>query len=364
MILYVGITVLSLCLAFFCRDNVQEIQLHRGSCDRQRALNFWVCMGMYVVLSGVAVCRIANSNDYWEYTEMFSLIAQGRQVSSEFGFNYFVLLMQFLFGREQYLPIFGAISLVTIFFFLKAIYQQGEWFLGALFLFLMNGYYFSSFNSIRYYLVLAVAVYSMKYVLRGEYGKFVLCILAAATFHKSVLVVIPVYLAAKWLADRHLRCYHYLIGVLLVLSLVFGKDIYRSIIFHFYEFYENSAFDTVRYSKTNIAKCLGTLALAAFSRNSIKEKVQNRFYFYLNLVGVVTYTFGAFIPEVSRIGFYFTISQIFLIPNLLKDMKKGWLRNLMIAGTAAVFVLHFALFLRNAYSTDIRLLPYLNWIFN
>lgn len=371
MILYIGITVFALVLAYFC-DSAEQVQFHTGrrttvqqGIDRQRALNVWICVGIYVVLSGVAVCRIANSNDYWEYTEMFSLIAQRRLVSSEFGFNTFVRFMQFLFGREKYLPIFGAVSLITIFFFLKAIYDQGEWFLGSLFLFLMNGLYFSSFNSIRYYLVLAVALYSMKFVIRGQYGRFLLCILVASTFHKSVLVVIPVYLTAKWLADHRLQWYHYLIGAVLLLSLVFGRDLYRKVIFHFYEFYEGSAFDVVRYSYTNIGKCLGTLVLSVICYAcGLKENTANRFYAWLNLAGLVVYTFGAFIPEVSRIGYYFTVAQIFLISNLLNSMKKGKWKNLLIAGTAIAFAIYFGMFLKSCYNVDIRILPYRNWIFN
>ena len=127
--------------------------------------------GIYVVLAALSACRIASGNDYWVYTNMFNLIAQNRHVSSEFGFNALVRLMQYFFGTEgySYLPIFGLFSLLTVYFFLRAIYEQGDWFLGSLFLFLMNGYYFSSFNSVRYYLVLAIALYSIKYVLRGEY---------------------------------------------------------------------------------------------------------------------------------------------------------------------------------------------------
>ncbi|MBR1930217.1 MAG: EpsG family protein [Lachnospiraceae bacterium] len=373
MILYLGVTLLSLVLAYFC-NSTEHVQLHtieyatskgRHHFDRRQAMNLWVCMGIYVVLSAVAVCRIANSNDYWEYVEMFSLIAQKRHVSSEFGFNYFVRFMQLLFGREKYLPIFGAISLLTVFFFLKAIYDQGEWFLGSLFLFLMNGLYFSSFNSIRYYLVLAVVAYSTKFVIRGQYGRFILCIVLAATFHKSVLIVIPVYLLAKWVAENHLKWYHYVIGMALILSLVFCRELYRRVIFYFYEFYEDSAFDAVRYSYTNIGKCLGTCVLCAICyRAGLRDNARNRFYAGLNVMGLVTYTFGAFIPEVSRIGYYFTIGQIFLIPNLLVHMEKGWLKRVLIAGTALAFAAHFALFLRNAYSVDIRLLPYLNWIFN
>lgn len=378
MILFVGVTVLVLLMACFC-DTRGSVQLHRetkagdftpvrrGGMTRQQALNLWVCGGIYVILSALSACRIASGNDYWVYTSMFNLISQGRHVSSEFGFNALVRIMQYFFGTEgySYLPIFGLFSLLTVYFFLRTIYEQGDWFLGSLFLFLMNGYYFSSFNSVRYYLVLAIALYSIKYVLRREYLKFFLWILAAATFHKSVLVVIPLYLGANWLARVRLKRWHYAVGALLALSLLFGRDIYRVLLFKIYPYYENSMFDTVEYSLTNIGKCAGTLVLSLLCYSSaLRDNLRNRFYFFLNLGGLVLYTCGAFIPEVSRVAYYLILPQIFLIPNLLRSIGNKALRRLLTAGTALVFVVYFAMFLRSAYNVNIRLLPYLNWIFN
>lgn len=372
MALFVGITLLVLIMSYFC-NNTAQVQRNMGACtrnfsvgrNRQEVLNLWLCAGIYIVLTALSVCRIASGNDYWGYKEIFSLIAQYRTVSTEIGFNWFVRGMQELFGRDAYLPIFGAISIVTVFFFMKAIYEQGEWFLGTMFLFLMNGYFFSSFNSIRYYLVLAIAMYTMKFVLKGEYGKFVLWICFAALFHKSVLLVIPVYLLAKWLAGISLRPWHYVLGAVLILSFVVCKDVYREIIFLFYKYYEGSAFDVTDYSWANIAKCLGTVVLSVICYNTgLKDNVRNRFYFFLNIGGLVLYTAGAFIPTVTRVAYYLVIAQIFLIPNLLMSMKDGIWKRLFICGVALVFIVYFALFLRSAYSTDIRLLPYLNWIFN
>lgn len=376
MLLFVGVIVLVLIMAAFY-SAPEGMQLyrgverfagrHQGGMTRQQARNLWVCVGIYVVLSALSACRIASGNDYWVYTNMFNLISQGRHVSSEFGFNALVRFMQFFFGTEgySYLPIFGLFSLLTVYFFLRAIYEQGSWFFGSLFLFLMNGYYFSSFNSVRYYLVLAIALYSIKYVLRREYLKFILWILAAASFHKSVLVVIPLYLGADWLARIRLKRWHYLLGALLALSLVFGRDIYRAILFRIYPYYENSMFDTVDYSLTNIGKCVGTLILSLLSYKAVlREDRRDRFYFFLNLGGLVLYTCGAFIPEVSRVAYYLIVPQIFLIPDLLRGIGNKALRRVLTAGTALVFTAYFAMFLRSAYDVNVRLLPYLNWIFN
>lgn len=374
-LVYIILTVATVLLAC-CIENQNYVQAHicggrpagqmPGYC-RTQARNLVAEIAIFSLLTGVSACRIAVGNDYWVYRDNFKLIAQQRHVSSEFGFNYIVKWMQMLFGYDNYLPIFALFSIVTVFFFVKALHDQATDYAFSLFLLMTGGFYFNSLNSVRYYLALALALYSMKYVLRGEYGKFVLWILAGTMFHKSIFLVVPVYLAARFLASRKLRRWHYIVGGLLILSLLFARDFYREIIFTFYPFYRDSAFDTGQVSYANIGKCLGTLALCAlcYRRSLTDEKdLRNRFYFFLNVAGTLVYCCGSFIPEVSRVGYYMIISQIFLIPGLLRDMEKGWLKTLCYAGVIGAFSLYFVLLLRGMYATDVRLLPYLNWIFN
>lgn len=374
-LVYIILTVVTVLLA--CRiENQGYVQTRirggrpagqlPGYC-RTQAGNLVAELAIFGLLAGVSACRIAVGNDYWVYRDNFKLIAQQRHVASEVGFNYIVKWMQLLFGYDNYLPIFALFSLVTVFFFVKALHDQATDYAFSLFLLMTGGFYFNSLNSVRYYLALAIALYSMKYVLRGEYGKFVLWILAGTMFHKSILLVIPVYLAARFLAARRLKAWHYTLGVLPALSLIFAQDIYREIIFIFYPFYRDSAFDTGQISYANIGKCLGTLALCAlcYRRSLGGEKgLRNRFYFFLNVAATLVYCCGSFIPEVSRVGYYMIISQIFLLPELLRDMEKGWLKTLCYGGVIGAFTLYFVMLLRGMYAVDVRLLPYLNWIFN
>ena len=372
-LVYIILTIVTIGFALFINNKDYEPLAISGfrpagqytGYHRRRARNTVAELAIYMLLAGVSACRIAVGNDYWVYRDSFKLIAQERHVSSELGFNMIVWLMQDLFGYDNYLPIFALFSLVTVLFFVKALHDQGSHYWFSLFLLLTGGYYFQSLNSVRYYLALAIALYSMKFVLRGEYGKFILLIVVGATFHKSILLVIPVYLVAKYLATVKLKPWHYMAGLILILSLIFGQDIYRSIIFKFYPFYENSIFDNGQLSYVNIGKCLGTLGLCAVCYGTgLKENLVNRFYFFLNLAGFVTYACGSFIPEVSRVGYYMIVSQIFLLPGLLGSMKKGWFKNLCITGVIAAFSLYFVMLLRGMYAVDVRLLPYLNWIFD
>lgn len=374
MAVYITLTILVVGFALIVKNqdyvklhmdvSLRKNRLHRPM-DRQQACNVCAAIAIFILLAAVSACRIAVGNDYWVYRYQFNLIMQGRHVSYEWGFNLVVWIIQSLFGYDNYLPVFGFFSIVTAIFFVKAIYDQAEWFPMSIFLFMTNGYYFSSMNSVRYYFALAVAMYAMKYVIRKQYGVFLAWIVFAAFFHKSVLVVIPVYLLAMWLAEHKLNKYLYIAGGLFLTSMLVLRDVYREIIFFFYPYYEGSMYDQVDFSVTNIAKCIGVLALCfLFYKTAVKENVQNRFYFYLSVGGLAVYTFGAFIPEVSRIGYYLLVSQIFLIPGvLLRIEDKRW-KIFWTGGVVVAFIGYFALFLNSSYDISIRLLPYLNWIFN
>uniref|UniRef100_UPI004055B8CE EpsG family protein n=1 Tax=Acetatifactor sp. TaxID=1872090 RepID=UPI004055B8CE len=372
-LVYVTLIIVTVFLACFIR-NENYVQAHINGYrpigqtpgyNRTQARNLVAEFAIYCLLMGVSACRIAVGNDYWVYRDNFKLIAQERYVSYEAGFNLVVKWMQQLFGYDNYLPVFGLFSIVTVFFFVKALHDQASDYTMSLYLLLTGGFYFNSLNSVRYYFALAIALYAMKYVLRGDYGKFILWIAFGAFFHKSILLVIPIYLVARFLASVRLKKWHYAVGTILALSLIFGQNIYREIIFFFYPFYRDSAFDDGQISYANIGKCLAVLVLCLICyRRSLKDDLMNRFYFFLNLAATLVYCCGSFIPEVSRVGYYMIVAQIFLIPRLLRDMEKGWFRSFCYVGVYGAFGAYFVLLLREMYDVSVRLLPYLNWIFN
>lgn len=369
MLVYISLTIAVLILAAFVKNSDYAPEYISGyrryGVDRQQAVNIAATIGIYILLTGVSACRIAVGNDYWVYRENFKLIYMGRDVASEAGFNFIVYWMQKLLGYNNYLPIFGFFSVITVAFMVKAIYDQGEWFLGAVFLLMTNGYYFQSLNTVRYYLVIAMVMYAVKFVIRKEYGKFLVWILLASLFHKSVLIVIPGYIVIRMICDIRINKWLIAAGSAGILSMIFLQDFYRNIIFKFYPYYEDTAFDNGEVSIINILRCLGCLVLALMCyKDSIKERKHMQFYFWANVVGLVINTFGSFIPEVTRIANYFCIFQIFLVSGCLFHLKKGKWKTILTIGVCAAFTVYFAFFLKTAYNVNVRLLPYLNWIFN
>lgn len=369
MAVYIILTIAVLVLAAFVKNGAYTNGYIYGYLkygkDRQQAINIAASVGIYLMLMGVSACRIAVGNDYWVYRENFKLIYMGRDVASEPGFNVIVYLLQKLLGYDNYLPIFAFFSIITVAFMVKAIYDQGTWYWGAMFLLLTNGYYFQSLNTVRYYLVIAIVMYAAKFVIRKEYDKFTAWILFAALFHKSVLLVIPGYIILRRFCDRRLDKRLVFVGAAVVLSMIFLQDFYRTLIFRFYPYYENTAFDNGEVSVINILRCVCCLILALLCyKDAIRDRIHMRFYFWANIAGLIINTFGSFIPEVTRIANYFCVFQIFLVSGCLFHLKKGAWKTFLTVGTLSAFTVYFGFFLKTAYNVDIRLLPYLNWIFN
>lgn len=329
--------------------------------SRQQIKNKAILIFIFLALFGVSACRIAIGHDYWEYTEIFSLIHQGRHVSTEFGFNWLVRICHFIFGPENYFPIFAIVAFATIFFFLKALCDQSEYFGMSFFLFMAFGYYLSSFNSIRYYLVLAVALYSVKFIIKKQYANFVLCILLAAPFHMAVLFVLLAYPLAllKW------NKWNVPIVGILVASLLIFPQFYRKLIFIFYPFYENSIYDTGDTSIVNIARCVGVLVFSLiYYKCALKDNRRNMFYFNLNVEALIVYSCCSFIPVVSRIGFFLNVFQILLIPSVIRSIPKKWQRIFFTVAVLVAGIGYYIFFLHSCKDDGTRIVPYLNWILN
>lgn len=358
MSIYIILTVATVMIASFVKK--QENGVGVCALTRQQACNYVCLLALFLLLFGVSACRYQVGNDYSRYEEFFHLIPLGEVVPTEFGFNGVVLAMQFLFGRDTKLSIFALFAFVTVCFMLKAVYDQSEDFLFSFFLFMTLSYYFQSLNTVRYYLAWAVAVFSMKYVLKKQYVKFILLIGATAAIHKSVLLVIPVY----FLANLNWKRWQLIFLAVFASSGLPLQNLYLKIIMKLYPSYENTAYLDGGTSFVNILRIIGVFLLSLlYYRSAVADNKQNRFYFHLNIFALLLYTCGSFIPEISRIGYYMTAGHIFLLPSLLNRIPDKRQKRFWTAAVIGAALLYFGIFLIKAQDLLVRIVPYHTWIF-
>ena len=366
MILYITVAAVTVLLAGLV-DNHPTRQPHKPT--RQQLCNRVCLPAIFMILFLLSACRLNVGNDYAKYVEFMHLVNCNAYVPTEIGFNLLVKLIYGLSGYENFLLVFAVYAFVTVFVFLLAMYEQSDEFPLTFFLFMTLGYYFQTFSTVRYYLALAVALYSMKFVLRRQWGRFLVLILLGAAFHKSLLVVIPLY----FLASLPWKKWQLAIAALFCTTFLFMQDFYLKVVVFLYPTYEDTEYLEGGTSYINIIRCAAVLIFAGIvwwlqkrdeSAKQIGGDRRFRFYLYLNLGALVLYVFCSFLPIISRIGYSLTVSQILFLPMLLQKVEDERWRRLFRAGILCAAVLYFAMYLKKASGDGVLILPYRTFFFN
>ena len=358
MILYITVAVGTVLLA--CMVN-NRCALQPYKVTRQQMCNRVSILAVFLILFALSACRQNVGNDYAKYVEFMHLVNSNAYVPTEAGFNLLVKIIYGISGFENYLLVFAVYAFVTISLFLLAIYEQSDDFPMTYFLFMAMGYYFQAFSTVRYYLALAIAFYSMKFVLRKQWGRFILLVILGSFFHKSLLVVMPLY----FLASVAWKKWQLILIGLFCTTFLFLQDFYLKVVVFLYPTYEDTEYLEGGTSYINILRCAAVLVLSLmYYRKIIQKNERMRFYFYLNLGALVLYVFCSFLPIISRIGYYLTISHILFLPALVKETENEKLRRLLRLAVILAAIFYFAVFMSRAYNDGILLLPYKTFFFH
>lgn len=323
-------------------------------------------VGIFIILFLCSALRFGIGNDYRQYTQTAHEAYVGGYVVTEPGFNWLVKLLYTLSGGEYYELVFAVFAFATLFIFLKAFYEQSVDFSFTYFLFMTLGLYFQTYNTVRYYLALAIALYAMRYVLNRDWIQFVFWILIAALFHKSVLLTIPVY----WIASYAWKRWMVVAGLLLSAGCFLGKDIILKLALLLYPSYQNTVFLDVEIGLISILQSIlrSVLVIVFFlwyrwQYLGKKEDRELLFYAQLNLLSVVVYVFFSYLPVVTRIAYYFSVTQLLMIPKMIHGITEEKVRKKVTLIVIIVSVIYFGVFLAGADKPGVGLLPYRSWLF-
>lgn len=355
-------------ITYVMAANVKPVTADMGTegYDRRRAVNRVYVAGIFGVLFLVSALRFHIGNDYIQYTVTAHEAYVGGYVVTEPGFNILVKLVYTLFGGEYYEIIFALFAFVTLAFFLHVFDRDSASFSQSFFLFMTLGFYFQTFNTVRYYFALSVALCSMRYVLEKDFVRFVFWIFCAAFFHKSVLIVIPVYFAATFAWSRWV----YVLGFFTGAVCFACQGIVLRLALVFYPSYKNTIYLEGGISLISVFRTFAVLVLylwfmrfmgSGFYRQEDYRKI--RFYGQLNFLAFLAAAFFSFLPVVTRIVYYFSVSQLLMIPLMVRNIEDDTVKLKLKLIVTAACIVYFALFLLNAHQAGVGLLPYRTWLF-
>ena len=371
MILYISIAVITVVMACAVRHIPDTVipgtGTYPGGVKRQQAVNAVVTAAIFVILFLLAALRREVGNDYGTYVVNGHEVYQHGYVVTEPGYNLLVRILYTLSGSENYLLLFAVFAAAITALFLNVFRTMSDSFVLSFFMFMTMGIYFRTFNTVRYYFVLALALYSMRYVInisKENAVKFILIILVAALFHKSVLIVIPMYLLArlpwrKWM-------YIAVAGFAIIMPLCSGKVMELAL--KLYPSYVDTVYAEQQHSITEnlpvVAGCVAVIALClVFYKSGIRYRADNKMYFHMSIMAIALYIGCYFLPLVTRLGYYLVTPQLLLIPNILSTIEDNDRRRRITAIVVTGCILYFMYFLYTADRVGVRVLPYKSFLF-
>lgn len=84
-------------------------------------------------------------------------------------------------------------SFFTLFFSLRYITQNTDYYFFAIMLFIFTGSWHGTFNGVRQYLAATVLTFSYKYIIERNFIKYAIWVYIAALFHSSAIVMLVLY---------------------------------------------------------------------------------------------------------------------------------------------------------------------------
>lgn len=360
MVLYFTVTLICVALAALVRGKYTN----EYGVSRQVIVNRVCLCTVFIILFALCALRIGVGNDYLTYVQNAHEINVGGITVTEYGYNAVVKLIYALTGSENYLLIFALFGFATIYIFMHAMYEQSRNFALSFFLFMTLGVYFRSFTTVRYYFVLAIALYSLKLVKNREDAKCFILIVLAAFFHKSVLFVLLAYGVCREIKTKYLAV---IVAVLAIPAYAF-KNFIIEFALALYPSYKDTIYLTqdvgIKENIPAILRCVLIIGICIYCfRDAVKDDKDNILYLNMSIAALGLYIALSFLPLVSRFGYYLITPQILLMPGIISKLE-GKKKKIVLGITILFGLIYFIYFLLTASKAGISVLPYKTWLFD
>ena len=127
----------------------------------------------------------------------------------------FCKVVGLLFGYNPFYFYF-ILGTIFVFYLFKCVLENSEYPKMSLLLFIAFGLYLQSFNQTRQMLALIIILFSIKYLKKNEYIKYIICILFASVFHETALIFIPLCLCNKIKVNNKTILYYIILTAICV----------------------------------------------------------------------------------------------------------------------------------------------------
>ncbi|SDM77781.1 EpsG family protein [Bacillus sp. OK048] len=238
----------------------------------------------------------------------------------DFGFNILQVLLQRITPDPQIL-IF-TVALLTNLFIGIVLYKYSRMIELSLFVYIASGMYTVTMNGIRQSLAAATVFIATKYILNGNWKKFILIVLLASTIHQTALIFIPIYFIIR--REAWSKVTFILLGLAVLIATGFNQfstllfDVLNNTQYGHYSNFSEGGANILRVAVTG-----APLIVAFFGRRKFSEIWPKSDYIVnLSILGFVFMVISTQNWIFARFNIYFGLYNLILISWIVKLFSK------------------------------------------
>jgi transmembrane protein EpsG len=213
-------------------------------------------------------------------------------------------------------------ALITNVLIVLVLYSYSKMIELSLYVYITGGLFLVSMNGIRQVLAAAIIFTATKFLIEGNWKKYILIILLASTFHQSALIFIPIYFLVRFKAWS--KATFLLIFASVIITLLF--DQFSALLFSGikdtqYGHYENFAEGGANILR--VAVNILPLVIAFLGREKLRKILpKSDFIVNMSIIGAVFMIISTQNWIFARFSIYFDLYQLILISWLVKLFRK------------------------------------------
>ncbi|KEZ50333.1 EpsG family protein [Metabacillus indicus] len=276
-----------------------------------------------------AVCLIAvaglqkNIGDTYFYMHSYKtneLSWQAINYTSDFGFNIYQLLLQQISSDPQILVFTTA--LITNLLIIIVLLKYSRIIELSVYVYIASGMFTTSMNGIRQYFAAAIVFTGTKYILNGQFKKYLVVILLASTIHKSALVLLPIYFIVR--RESWTQVTFALLGIAVLI--VVGFNEFSNLLFSVIsntQYGQYSHFEEGGASKIRVFVNAVPVIIAFLGRDKLRKLWPKSDYIVnMSIISVLFMVIASQNWIFARFNIYFGLYNLILLSWVVKLFKK------------------------------------------
>ena len=308
----------------------------------------WIFI-IWLFLALISGFRYNVGTDYKAYSQMFTALVNGTAtdiwLNKEIGYLWLVDLVDFFNGTYQL--VFFILSISTIILFYKGLnnfFEKNRTYLLLGTLLFIPMFYFYSLNGIRQAFATAIFFYSIKFILKRESLKYFLTITFAILFHKSALILFPLYWLLNIRYSNFILSLYLVIGILIMIfnPLQIIMDLFSTFKIAYFYYFEHDELNEGTSISAKIITFISFIIIILFSSFLNRDNPKENIIFNTMIFFILLRLIAIDMEVLNRLSVYFKpffiVFIIFTVFNVIRRIKNS--KNLLFISLIMLILLY------------------------